>query len=1104
VKPADHEHRERIRNDLSSTLVVEAAAGTGKTTVLVERILALFLEGRCRPRGLAALTFTEKAAGEMKLRVRERLESARDEHPNLEDVLGRLEEAQIATFHSFCTTCLQEYPVEAGVDVEFETLDQEESSRLFSEVFQLWLQQKLEDPPEGIRRYMRRRKGGYRALPAGPRLEAMAWSLCQWREFRSPWESPQVDRAYRIDLLVNRLRELNLLRVSARDRYHNYVKDTWALDWFLTKIEHQESVSRRDLDGLEAALAWLTGHKDFKKPRRGRGKAFGSLIDREGMLAEHEQMVTELTAFIDDCDAELVALLQQELLEAVDAYQEAKRRRGALDFGDLLLATRRLMVQAPQARQALQERYSHIFVDEFQDTDPVQAEILFLLAADSSTENDWQKVQVSPGKLFVVGDPKQSIYRFRRADVGMYYRVLAKLGKPLQLTTSFRSVPALQRYINTAFAEVMTGDRTSLQANYVPLTPYRKDDFSQPAVVALRVPVEHNYKKDVKEQTPIVVASFLDWMLCQSGWTVPDDEAGRRPVQASDICLLFRQMRDFGQDLTRAYIDELQARDIESLVVGGRSYHSREEVSTILTALEAMEWPQDELALFATLRGPLFAVDEQRLFQYRDRYRCLDMFRLPEEDDSEAGHLEPDFADIVEPLKFLAELHRRRNRRPVADTLAALLEFTRFYAALVLRPRGEQALANVLGLVERARAYDAKENLSFRGFVDNLTREAKDDARSEAPILEQSSDGVRMMTVHAAKGLEFPVVVLVVPGAALAHERPSRHVDSEKGLCLLQLGQMVPQQLAEVEAQESAIERAEGERLCYVAATRAKELLVFPGFDPSRCGEEWIQKSWLSPLWGPLKDEPCEAPYEGPMPKLEDFSQTPFVWCASGHFELEKHLGSGVRQDQVLVDLITKDVQSDVVEQGRTSFQHWQNEKRTTLEQAAAPSIVLKGPKEADVVTEGVVIARVEREPNRPKGPRFGTLIHAVLEKIALDATTDAITDQVHQQARLWDATEDETEAAIIAVTRALAHPLMDTARQAEQTLRESPITYRQADNTLISGIIDLAFKHNGVWTIVDFKTDEPQKAYLRQVAVYAQGVAEVTGVRAEGVLFLV
>ena len=213
------------------------------------------------------------------------------------------------------------------------------------------------------------------------------------------------------------------------------------------------------------------------------------------------------------------------------------------------------------------------------------------------------------------------------------------------------------------------------------------------------------------------------------------------------MCLLFRHFTSWGSDATRPYVEALEARGILHLLVGGRSFHLREEVESLRTALAAVEWPDDELSVYATLKGPLFAIGDEELVEYRQRFRRLHPYRLPRE---EVGtHLQP----VVDALALLRSLHGLRNYRPVEDTVNRLLAATRAHAAFVLRPWGEQALANVLRVAELARTYEAAGSISFRGFVERLREEAEGEA-PEAPIVEESSEGVRIMTVHKAKGLE--------------------------------------------------------------------------------------------------------------------------------------------------------------------------------------------------------------------------------------------------------------------------------------------------------------------------------------------------------------
>src|SRR5262249_13712375 len=247
-----------------------------------------------------------------------------------------------------------------------------------------------------------------------------------------------------------------------------------------------------DYDGLEAQLVDLARQWQFRKPRKGSERNYKGGATRDQVAATHARLLEQLEDFARRADADLAALVQQELLATITAYEPLKVPAGPLDFLDLLLRTRDLLRDRADVRAELQASFSHIFVDEFQDTDPLQAEILLLLAASDPSIASWRDTAPAPGKLFVVGDPKQSIYRFRRADVGIYQEVKDRLracgAVVLELTSSFRAVPSLQRLVNAGFAPRMVEDHQTLQAGYVPLAPVRAERAGQPSVVALPVP----------------------------------------------------------------------------------------------------------------------------------------------------------------------------------------------------------------------------------------------------------------------------------------------------------------------------------------------------------------------------------------------------------------------------------------------------------------------------------------------------------------------------------------------------------------------------------------------------------------------------------------
>jgi len=1162
VRPlVDQRERELIHTALDSTLIVEAAAGTGKTTELVKRMVNVLVEGKTTVERMVAVTFTDKAAGELKLRLRSELEEARKAaqqeraRQNLENALARLEEVRVSTIHGFCAELLRQRPVEARVDPQFEPVADPEAERIYGEAFTLWLQAKLEDPPEGVRRSLRRKSKD------GPveRLRGAGWTLADWRDFQEPWRRLPFAREAAVDALVQQLHDFSRLASHPSNPRDYFYLDTRKARRISYEVRVIEKVRKRDYDGLEATFVELAADRDFQRAK-GYGKEYGEGVTRAEVLAAHQQFVYALQKFAAAADADLAALLQAELRDTIQRYEELKSRSGRLDFRDLLILARNLIRDCAHVRAEFQRRFTHIFIDEFQDTDPLQAEILLLLASDDPAVRDWRHVTPAPGKLFIVGDPKQSIYRFRRADVNIYQQVKKQLSERgavvLNLTTSFRAVPSIQRMVNAAFGPVMTGDTATLQADYVPLSPYREEVPDQPTVVALPVPEPYGKRglaaSAIEESLPDAVGAFVGWLLNESQWTVTerDHPAERRPISARHVCLLFRRFDSWGADVTRSYVEALEARNIPHLLVGGKSFHLREEVETMRVALSAVEFPDDELSVFATLKGPLFAVDDAELLEYRHRYRRLHPFRIPPQPVPE--HLQP----IVESLQLLQSLHRNRNYRPVAETMALLLDATRAHATFALRPWGEQALANVLHVAEMARAYEESGGISFRGFVERLREEAEGGEAPEAPILEEGSDGVRIMTVHKAKGLEFPVVILADVTAKLTHLHASRYIAPEQGLCAVQIAGWSPVDLLEHDEEELARDKAEGVRVAYVAATRARDLLVVPavGDDPFELGWAAVNSWWVSPLnpaiypdrtrrRRPEKAKNCPpfgadsvlsrpsgdaAVTSNVCPGLHIFvsesvgsrnEPEPYgvVWWDPGErgkLKLGAKMQFGIRQEELL-----KQTDGELVEADRKAYTDWRARREEAVARGSQPSLIVKTASEWAAEAAGSAgslpapasaVVEIERDLERPTGPRYGALIHAVLATIPLDATRRQIDEVAGLQGRVLGATAQEVESAGKVIESVLGHPLMARARESARQgscRRESAVTLSR-EGTLVEGVADLAFLESDTWTVVDFKTDRELERrledYRKQVSLYAQAIALATGQKAEAILMRV
>lgn len=1188
--PADEAARRRIREVLDESQMVEAAAGTGKTTVLVERLVAILEQGLGTVDGLAAVTFTRKAAGELKLRLREALDRRLVEQRagsaaavgtrNLETAISRLEEASIGTIHSLCAEILRERPVEAGVDPGFGELAEDEARRLFNRAFRSWIEEQLEQIPPGLRRELARLTAGpWSPRPPLERLRDTAWRLVEWRDFPSSWRRPEFDREAQLTDLEARVERLaDLLRHGRRgDILRQGLDRVVELASWLSRARErgggptggaaEAAGKQRILDQFEARLVELRRRlSGYNAPRKGRG-GFAEGVGRDQVWELWQRLAERLNDFVDAANADLASLLRDELAGAVERYEQAKRELGKLDFHDLLIRTRDLLRSNGAVRAHLQQRYGHLFIDEFQDTDPLQTEILLLLAADCSEEDRWRRVRPTPGKLFVVGDPKQSIYRFRRADVVLYREVremLAERGvKVLHLTTSFRSAAPIQRFVNAAFAPLMTGDRDAGSADYIALGEHRGAIPGQPAVVALPPPRPYGYRylnnREIEACQPYATVEFVRWLIEDSGFEVdvPDPvRPGRRMrsrIRPRDVCLLFRRFLSWNRDTSREYVRGLEAVGIPHLLLGARSFHEREEVEALRAALKAVEWPDDDLSIYATLRGSLFAFDDDLLLRFRARYGGWRPFQAPRR-ARRGGEPPEEFVSLVEVLDFLAELHRRRNYRPIVATVQEVLAKPRAQASMALRPAGNQVLGNAQRVCDLARRYELAGGRSFRGFVEQLDEEAERPASTQAPVVEEDAEGVRIMTVHTAKGLEFPIVILADMTAGLSRGA-ERTVRSQDGLCAMKLLGLSPQELLEAREIEDRREEAEGVRIAYVAATRARDLLVVPAVgDAKRKG--WVQclnDAVYPPAHRWRQSEPaqgCPAFGERTVarrPGDDDHRRQPETSVRPGRHRfpgVSDNAGAAAEAGYDVVwwdaDLLDRKPPASygllgedlLIEAGADAnlarFERWRQRGEELVSRGAKPSAKPVAVTELDSEPPGefaeVSVEELERTRDRPAGVRFGSLVHTVLRDVPLDGERRRIRELARLHGALLAATAAEIEAAETVVAAALASPASADARGSRRVLRETPFLLPLASDEkrrIVEGAIDLAYlDDDGRWIVVDWKTDLGSmnarsgndsgasgatrgERYRRQVRWYCHALELLTGVPASGRLVL-
>jgi ATP-dependent helicase/nuclease subunit A len=1079
---------------------VEASAGTGKTHTLVTEIASAIESGIPIDR-IAAVTFTFAAAGSMKVRVRQELERRK----NQGEALRSLDRAFIGTIHSFCAHLLRQRPVEACVDPDFSELDEPNARSLFDGVFREWLAAKLNDPGPVLRRAFSRLAWSEERSPEGPveKLREAAWKLTAWRDHDAPWEIRDIDRLANMLALFERVKGLETMLRAAKRATDPLARCLKPVQEMRHRIRIAKEAGAADPDEVENELLSLKFRVKYFETNQGYGD-WGGGIPRTQVVAAWRDLNDAIEAFRLDADADLASRLRPELWQVVEHYQQAKRRSGSLDFQDLLIYARDLL-RHPEARRDLQGRYDRIFIDEFQDTDPLQAEILLSLCGNKESDNPAQT-----GKLFVVGDPKQSIYRFRRADARQYRRIRESLLADglgnRHLQEGRRSTEALHAFVNAAFADM---------PDALPLSGGFPSPETQPAVIALPIPYLHGTRnkspKVAAQHAPDTTAAFVDWLLHTSKWTVREESDNTlRPIRAEDVCILFRKTVSYGDDLTQEYVRALESRGIEHVLVGSKSFHRREEIGTIRAALRAVEWPDDELSVYAVLRGALFFISDSDLFKFRQLYGHFTPFLKPPED------LDVNFAPIAEVLALLRKLHRGRNYKPPAETIRGLLDAARAHIGLAFQSGGERRLANVYRLCDLARSFEASRPGSFRSFVEFLENEYELGEQSEAAVLEQQAGGVQLMTVHKAKGLEFPVVILAdMTTHATQRGGCDRYVDPARLLCAQKLCTWAPWELRDNQDQEEAEDLAESVRIGYVAATRAKDLLVV-----SASGMGPWEESWLTPVYGALYPAQDQWPAPETFPHLRTQGWATVLDFPPGNedavsvrpgmhqtvagnrvFWFDPKMLPSVGQTQLglhrgeMLDGTEPQRQA-----GLARWNQWRETRAALITTGSEPTVktVLaskaRQTPEADQI-EFEVIA-IDSEGQRPATRNFGSLVHALLE--SWNASAADLVAELH--GRRIGATEREVTAAVAVARAAMQHPLLNPARAVE-VHREYPICVTLVSGEIVEGVIDLAWSDGESWTVIDYKTGRAEPQYKTQVQLYALALQRATGLPARAIL---
>ncbi len=1118
----DRPARRRIAAALGETLFVEAGAGSGKTRELVGRIVNLVTTGTAGVDAIAAITFTEKAASELRDRVRRQIEAELERASGAGDAvvvdrcdraLDDLDGAAIGTLHSFAQRLLVEHPIEAGLPPRVEVLDEVASTVAFDDRWAGFVDELLAD--ETIERPL------LLATAAGVRLTALRvialafndnWDLAEAQAPSRPVEPPEW--VPRLDALLSELADTCHERHEADDDDTLHQRLCDLEDWALRVRAASDEYTK---------LGLLSGASRPRGGRRGAKTRWPDDYDLDGLRARIEDLCGRCEELRSEVALAAVTRLAVELRRfTLDAAAE-RRRAGQLEFHDLLVLARQ-MLRGPHARvvrAALHRRYRHLLIDEFQDTDPIQIELAVLIAGLDSAEREapWDEVDVRPGHLFFVGDPKQSIYRFRRADISLFLRAADRFGRAdalLALTTNYRSTRSVIAVVNHVFGQLIQpqwhGGLRS-QPGYDALVAVRDDAPVGPAVSILgrrqhgAEPAQGEprgdaadpgpatpraarlFAEDVRRLESAEVAATIRRAL-DEGWLVDrSPDAGRhdwQPAQAGDVAILVP---------TRLSLPALE----DALTDAGISYRAESAslvyasrlVRDLLLTLHAIDDPSDELSVVAALRSPLFGCGDDDLFRFRHDHggRFDPAASLPD--------ALPDGDPVAAGLAYLRRMHDVRSWRSPSELADEVVRDRRLLELGTAEGRPRDLWRRVRFVLDQARAWTDATNGSLRQYLEWVRQQTAEGSRvAEAVLPETDDDAVRIMTVHAAKGLQFPITIV----AGLSTQPQRRSVGAEvawppEGEAIIRVGNKVRSAAFEawlpIDEQMSHDERI---RLLYVACTRARDHLVVSLHrrvrrtvhdDPARFTSAELLTEALGDL---LADLPDAAP--SPAAALGEVAGA--AATVGGAAEPAGSATAG----------------SAAVDSALPPFDDWRRTRDQALAASGRPRTLAATALTDDGRPDAVDDPGLHKRPRDLDLPpwqkgRYGTAIgravHGVLQTIDL-ASGGGIAEAVAAQAAAEGVSGHEAHIRRL-VDAALRSPSVVAAAGAEHW-RELYVGVPVGHGRTLEGYVDLLYRSPGGLVVVDYKTgpqgldvdlDPLVERYRMQGASYALAVADAT-----------